>query len=58
MVQQNLEEANVHREMKAAGLVGQNDQGVWAIRGGDNLAEEASKSKEKAQLLNVSKGKQ
>ena len=57
MAQANAEQAEVHRQMKAAGLVGQNDQGVWAIRGGDNVADEAAKSKNKAQLLNVSKHK-
>ena len=57
MAQANAEQAEVHRQMKAAGLVGQNDQGVWAIRVDDNDSDEAAKSKNKAQLLKVSKDK-
>ena len=53
----NAEQAQIHRDMKAANLIGQNDQGVWAIRGGENLVTAAAESKEKAKLLNVSKQK-
>ena len=41
--------------MKEAGLVGQNPQGVWAIKGGDCLADPEAGTKAKAQLLNVQK---
>ena len=41
--------------MKAAGLVGQNPEGVWAIKGGDSLADPEAGTKSKAQLLTVQK---
>ena len=41
--------------MKEAGLVGQNPQGVWAIKGGDCLTDPEAGTKAKAQLLNVQK---
>ena len=57
IAQANAEQAKVHRQMKEAGLVGQNPEGVWAIKGGDSLANPEAGTKAKAQLLNVSKGK-
>ena len=51
----NADQAQVHREMKAAGLIGQGDDGTWAIRNGPSLADVARESKSKAQLLGVEK---
>ena len=55
IAQANAEQAKVHRQMKEAGLVGQNPQGVWAIKGGDSLADPEAGTKVKAQLLKVQK---
>ena len=41
--------------MKAAGLIGQGDDGAWAIRNGPSLADIKNESKAKAQLLGVEK---
>ena len=41
--------------MKAAGLIGQGDDGAWAIRHGPSLTDVQNESK--AKLLNVSKAK-
>ena len=55
MAKSNAEQAQVHREMKAAGLIGQGDDGAWAIRNGPSLTDVQNESKAKAKLLNVQK---
>ena len=51
----NAEQAEVHRQMKAAGLIGLAADGTWGISNGQNLVSVAAESKAKAQLLGVEK---
>ena len=55
MAKANADQAAVHRQMKEAGLIGQGDDGAWAIRNGPSLTDVVNETKAKAQLLNVQK---